>query len=486
MIVRDEERFLPEALESVRGVVDEICIVDTGSRDATLQIARDAGARIRELAWENDFSRARNAALEMATHRWILVLDADERLSPRSRDFVRELGSRPAHLTGLWARIYNFAEDYKGTGAMSNTLVRLFPNHERLRYRNSIHEFVALDNDERGMPSLRSPTEIIHHGYRDDVMLERRKYERNVAIAEEALRREPHEAYNWYNYATSAMTAKRTSEAISALERMRELALVRKRERGEKHVQAFVPNGLCLLALCYLNVPGKVGAAEIAAREALEHAPSLADAHFILGKALVAKRRFAEARAAYAAAIEDGKEAHLQPVVDNEVFVWKAHSEIGATLMEERGYDLAVKWFDLALAARPKVQPVRLNRAHSLEALERFDEAEAAFAEVWQDDRDVRSADEYMNYLLRRGQPKRVLEFIDANAERLPPEFRLIMYGSAAAIASRAGGSGMERYLELAEGVEGIDDHVPRLRALLQHLGDAPALELLERKRGPA
>src|SRR5579863_4249358 len=82
MIVRDEERFLGGALESVRGVVDELCIVDTGSKDKTIEIARDAGARVSEIAWEENFSKARNAALAMATRRWILVLDADERLSP--------------------------------------------------------------------------------------------------------------------------------------------------------------------------------------------------------------------------------------------------------------------------------------------------------------------------------------------------------------------------------------------------------------------
>jgi glycosyltransferase involved in cell wall biosynthesis/Tfp pilus assembly protein PilF len=482
MIVRDEERFLGDALESVRGVVDELCIVDTGSQDKTLEIARRAGARIEEITWEGDFSKARNVALAMASRRWILVLDADERLSPRSREIIGALGAQPAYLTGVWVRCYNFTEDYKGTGAMSNALVRVFPNDERIRYRNKIHEFVALDGSEQGMPAMVSPIEIIHLGYRDDIMLERKKYERNMQIAEGALRAEPNEAFSWYNYGTSAMLADRTLDAMSALERMHELALQRQRERGEQRLQSFVPNGLCLLATLYLKDPDAVGRAESLAREVLTHAPNFADAHFILGKCFVAQRRFVEAREAYVAAIADGKEAHRQPLVDNEVFLWKAHSEIGATLMEEGGYELAIKWFDLALAARPKVQPVRLNRARSLEALSRFDEAERAFLEVWNDDTDPPSANEYMNFLLRRGDNRRALEFIDANAERLPPEFRLVMYGSAAAIASRAGLEGMERYLDLAENVEGIADHRSRLRGLLRHFGETPALELLERK----
>jgi len=482
MIVRDEERFLGGALESVRGVVDELCIVDTGSKDKTIEIARDAGARVSEIAWEENFSKARNAALAMATRRWILVLDADERLSPRSREIIAELGAQPAHLTGLWVRIYNFTEDYKGTGAMSNVLVRAFPNDERIRYRNTIHEFVALDGNETGMPAIVSPIELIHLGYRDDVMLERKKYERNMQIAEAALRAEPEEAFSWYNYGTSAMLAERTADAISALERMHDLALSRKHDRNESRVQSFVPNGLCLLASLYLKNPDAVARAENLAREVLTHAPAFPDAHFILGKCLVAQRRFVEAREAYVAAIEDGKEAHRQPLVDNEVFLWKAHSEIGTTLMEEGGYELAIKWFDFALSARPKVQPVRLNRAKSLEALRRLDEAEKVYADVWQDDRDELSANEYMNFLLRRGENRRALDFIDANAGQLPPEFRLIMYGSAAAIVSQAGLPGVERYLELAECIEGIKDHRSRLLGLLKHFGETRALELLERK----
>ncbi|HTX02950.1 MAG TPA: glycosyltransferase [Candidatus Acidoferrales bacterium] len=482
MIVRDEERFLEEALASVEGVVDEICIVDTGSKDGTLDIARRAGARVREVVWENDFSKARNAALAMAARRWVLVLDADERLSPRSREFVRALGSHEAHLTGLWTRIYNFTDDYKGTGAMSNVLVRFFPNNERIRYRNPIHEFIALDGNETGMPAQTSPIEIVHFGYRNDVMVERKKHERNMQIAERALRDGPDDAVNWYNYATAAMLAESTTVAISALERMRELARDRLRARGDDRIQSFVPNGLCLLAGLYLKNSAGIEKAIASIEEALKYAPGLADAHFILGKCFVAQRRFAEAREAYVAAIEDGKEAHRQPLVDNEVFLWKAQSEIGSTLMEEGGYELALKWFDLALSVRPKVQPVRLNRARSLEQLGRFDEAESAFVEVWKDDRDAVAANDYVNYLLRRARNEDALDFIERETPHLPPESQLIMYGSAAAVASRSGLSGVERYLNLAWSVEGVDEPAARLHSLLRHFGDSATLALLERK----
>ena len=82
MIVRDEESRLPACLESIRPAVDEIVIVDTGSTDRTVEIARSFGARVEVHPWQGDFSQARNIALELACGTWILYIDADERLRP--------------------------------------------------------------------------------------------------------------------------------------------------------------------------------------------------------------------------------------------------------------------------------------------------------------------------------------------------------------------------------------------------------------------
>src|SRR5277367_3015111 len=84
MIVKNEERFLAECLDSVKDCVDEINIVDTGSTDRTVEIARSYGANIIFREWRSDFAWARNEALAMATHRWTLILDADEELERES------------------------------------------------------------------------------------------------------------------------------------------------------------------------------------------------------------------------------------------------------------------------------------------------------------------------------------------------------------------------------------------------------------------
>src|SRR3990167_11155445 len=93
MIVKDEERFLPACLESVRGLVDELIIVDTGSSDKTKEIAQrfinKVGGKLLDFVWINDFSAARNESLKHATGDWILVLDADEVIAHRDHETIQ-------------------------------------------------------------------------------------------------------------------------------------------------------------------------------------------------------------------------------------------------------------------------------------------------------------------------------------------------------------------------------------------------------------
>src|SRR5579872_6435720 len=91
MIVRDEAQTLRRCLESVRGVVRQIVIADTGSKDDSPQIAREFGAQVIEIPWEDDFAKARNRALAPLSCEWVLSLDADEMLDPSAKAAVSSL-----------------------------------------------------------------------------------------------------------------------------------------------------------------------------------------------------------------------------------------------------------------------------------------------------------------------------------------------------------------------------------------------------------
>ena len=110
MIVKNAARTLEECLASVRGVVDEIVIADTGSTDDTIEMARRSGARVISIPWEDDFSHARNISLAEVASDWVLSLDADERLDPGARgEFPGVLDH--TNVCGFLVPIRNYVRD---------------------------------------------------------------------------------------------------------------------------------------------------------------------------------------------------------------------------------------------------------------------------------------------------------------------------------------------------------------------------------------
>ncbi len=215
MIVRNEEKNLPSCLDSVRGLADEVIIVDTGSTDATRDIARDRGARVIEIVWENHFSRARNTGLEAARGKWILVLDADETLPETSRQQIRQLIAQPAN------RAFNLVQKNLldgGKNHVSVQAVRLFPNHPRVRYEREIHEQVNTSLERQRIPIVDTAIDFIHTGYVEGAVL-RGKTERNRAIIHAALEREPDGDPNLrYFYASSFFDAQEFERAAEEYE----------------------------------------------------------------------------------------------------------------------------------------------------------------------------------------------------------------------------------------------------------------------------
>jgi tetratricopeptide (TPR) repeat protein len=430
MIVRNEERFLAAALASVQGVVDEICIVDTGSTDGTVAVAESFGAVVAHVPWRDDFSFARNAALAMATRAWILVLDADERLAPRSRDDVLALGREAPDGAGRWIWCRNLGDAETETVTSTNAIVRIFPNDPKIRYRGRLHEFVARAGEPGSLHASRSTIEILHYGYQSAIMAERGKGERNLRMSEAALAADPDNPVLVYNYATSASLARRDDIARVQLERV--VALTEGTPRG------FRPQALNLLAGIYLN-EGRPVDALLAADRCIAIVATFPDGHFVRGRALAALGRFREARDAYGAAIANGQRRGEHFVVEDAIASWKAHNEIAGTLMVEKRFADARQWLELALRNRPAERALIVNRAICCEETGDLPAALAAFRTAFEAFRDEDAAIKYVNFVFRHGTPDECVAAVDAVLPVASAEYRCAFLASAAAVMLRAG-----------------------------------------------
>ena len=198
MIVRNEERFLKACLESVRPWVDEICIVDTGSTDRTLQIAESFGCTIGHFAWSDDFSAARNASLELATLPWVFVIDADERLTQETGPALRMAVDIPDALAFL---VSVDSLDENGT-LHPQLLPRLFRNRPDIRFKRPLHESIMDSLFDLGATNpVPIKVQIVHHGYLPEIAIERNKHARNVDILRTRALDDPTDVFNAYKLA---------------------------------------------------------------------------------------------------------------------------------------------------------------------------------------------------------------------------------------------------------------------------------------------
>lgn len=179
MIVKDEESHLPDCLASVRGLWDELVVVDTGSQDRTIEIAMAEGARVFSQPWNGDFSFARNRSLEECRGRWIFWIDADDILLPEDRVQIRKLveSQEPRKAYGF---LVKNSQDGGLTGSVFNQ-IRLVPNMEQIRFEGKVHEQLTPALQSLGIPIEFLPYRVIHTGYTDPDTV-KQKQKRNLDL----------------------------------------------------------------------------------------------------------------------------------------------------------------------------------------------------------------------------------------------------------------------------------------------------------------
>lgn len=196
MIVRNEAETLPRCLQSVSGIVDEAIVLDTGSTDLTVQVARSLGAQVYETLWHNDFALARNECLRHAQGEWVLVLDADEQFIRSQAPALPSLMADPQHLVVNLVR-----EEVGATQSPFSLVSRLFRRHPGLAFTRPYHAMIddrveeLLHQEPHWKVVTLAEPAIRHEGYKPGTIVTRDKFERARQAMEGFLGKHPRDVY---------------------------------------------------------------------------------------------------------------------------------------------------------------------------------------------------------------------------------------------------------------------------------------------------
>ncbi|GEM_PF-727315 len=214
LITKNEEQFIGQCLDSVKSVADQIVVMDTGSSDRTVEIAKGRGAGIHHFEWCDDFSAARNAALEHATGDWVLVLDADEVLSP---DSISELKKSLKTKNAIGWRLPIIDDGREAEGC--NYVARLFRNAPGLFYVCRVHEqvfsSVEVRREEWGMTADVGQATLRHYGYTEQLVKDRNKVSRNLKLLEKAIEEISDDPNLLMNYGLELVRSERLEDGLA-------------------------------------------------------------------------------------------------------------------------------------------------------------------------------------------------------------------------------------------------------------------------------
>jgi glycosyltransferase involved in cell wall biosynthesis len=186
MIVKNEEKNLPRCLDSFKDLVDEIIIVDTGSNDKTVEVAKSYGAKTYYFKWCDDFSAARNESLKYATKEWILIIDADEYIDEDNRNKIKALLEKPEYDAYTISTRNFFIANSPAFDV--NILIRLFKNVPGICYSGIIHNDVEESIRKHKFKVKITDIFIYHVGYLSGELKKKRG---RIKILREWHKREP-------------------------------------------------------------------------------------------------------------------------------------------------------------------------------------------------------------------------------------------------------------------------------------------------------
>ncbi|MCF7707634.1 MAG: glycosyltransferase [Verrucomicrobia bacterium] len=385
IIVRNEEKFIERCISSVKPIAAQIVVVDTGSMDRTVEIARRLGAEVHSYEWNDDFSAARNFSLEKARGDWVLIIDADEEL-PASEHANIMNNMRELSVLGFRLPIVNAGRNQHGAAYVP----RLFRNAPGLFFVGRIHEqvfkSVTVRAREWGLTVGISSAQLVHYGYDADLMKDRKKQERNMNLIKRAVEEDPNDPNIAMNMGLELGRSGRLEECIGWYYKAMQLMTLQPDTRAPELREVMLTQFCGYLANLrrYSEIPEVLGS-ELARTQ--EFTASL---HYILGLAYFNLGKFS-------AALEEVETCMAK----------KNRQTMSPQINEVRG-----------------IEPL-LIRANCLALLKRYEEAGKAFRVALEHDERSRSARfDYARFLASRRQTgealRLLIELVSEGAGELP------------------------------------------------------------------
>ena len=376
LITKNEQRFLPQCLQSIREVADQIVVVDTGSTDDTVEIAKAFGAEVHEFEWTESFSDARNEALSHARCEWVLVVDADEELTEDSIENLR----REIAVAGTMAyRIPIVDEGFEEDG--SSYVPRLFRNAPGLFYVGRVHEQVFSSIEVRrrewSLENTFGTVTLYHHGYTEEVTNSRDKVNRNLMLLQSAIEEFPNEPNLLMNLGLELV---RAGNVIAGIESYQEAFEILSDKPSSEVVPELRETLITQLITNLMKLSDWSGIIRVLGRKLVTRYGMTASMHFIRGLSHMELQNFQDAVADYQAAVAKRDEPVYSPVHKDVRKAGPNHclavcfNRLGEKEKAIEHFEKALKDDPESLAARYDYAAILHESGRSVEALQRLHE----------------------------------------------------------------------------------------------------------------
>lgn len=346
MIVKNEETTLTRCLESVKDIVDEMIIVDTGSTDNTVKIAEKYGAKTFFYKWDNSFSNARNYSLSKASKDWILIMDADDELVNEDKDkIIKLINNKNNKLNAYFGETLSYSGDSPDYNIYSNLNIRLIKNGKGYKFVGAIHEQIIPGSEDEKKQVFLGIADIrfYHYGYLNETVMLKNKRKRNMEIIEKLLKENPDNTFMLYNMGVE-YSAK--GDYLNALN------YLKKAYKTFNPSLGFGPKLILKMISCH-EMLQEFEQCLTLIEEGLKYYPNCTDYEFYRANIYYLQRKYSAAIESANKCISMGESPVLLKEVSG-VATYRPYYLLGTIYLSIGDYDGAYKCYDEVLKLNPK------------------------------------------------------------------------------------------------------------------------------------